>query len=191
MLVNFIQQEEKRFGKLATKPTKMRLPKRCFLDFSTGGAVCQIFSILYGHKFKNQWETFNFEDSSYIQISNEIFDMLIEQKRFRLPNVFIKPEVEDHLRKQITGIFKVDNCEVTENEDDATHIIYPEVELPDNYARPLFKRGKHVMMHWYYLPESYDTWNTIEKTFNLPVSTRVLCHSSLHLSFIKRYTISI
>lgn len=44
-------------------------------------------------------------------------------------------------------------------ETEATHIIYRTVDpLDEEYARPSFKRGGNVNMHWYYFPDSYDTW---------------------------------
>lgn len=47
----------------------------------------------------------------------------------------------------------------TEDEEDATHIVYPTVDpLEEEYARPVFRRGNHVLVHWYYLPDSHDTW---------------------------------
>jgi len=30
----------------------------------------------------------------------------------------------------------------------------------DNYIRPVFKRERNTMLHWWYTPDSYDTWVT-------------------------------
>jgi hypothetical protein len=46
-----------------------------------------------------------------------------------------------------------------EDEEDATHIIYPTVDpMEEEYARPVFRRGNSVLVHWYYFPDSHDTW---------------------------------
>lgn len=56
----------------------------------------------------------------------------------------------------------------SEDEEDATHIIYPAVDpLEEEYARPVFRRGNNVLVHWYYFPDSHDTWAQAD----LPVTT--------------------
>lgn len=67
-------------------------------------------------------------------------------------------------------VYKKNNtfCSVlSDDEEDATHIIYPAVDpLEEEYARPIFRRGNHVLVHWYYFPDSHDTWAQAD----LPVS---------------------
>ncbi|XP_031624506.1 SWI/SNF complex subunit SMARCC2 isoform X2 [Contarinia nasturtii] len=175
LLISFIQFQETRFGKGASEPPTMRLPMRCFLDFKPGGSLCHIFSNMYRYKADQRWRKFEFnvtktarkDKDPNIQMATEILENLIDQECFRLPTAYIRPEVEEELREQITEILKERQCEITEDEDQASHIIYPELDpLPDDYARPSFKRGKNVMIHWYYLPESYDSW--VANTFELP-----------------------
>lgn len=179
LLISFIQFQENRFGKSTSEPPMTRIPMRCFLDFKPGGSVCQIFSNMYRVKADQRWRKFEFnltktsrkDKDPYIQMANDIEQQLIENECLRLPVAFIRPEVDDDLRDDITEILKTRNCEITTEENDATHIIYPEVDaLPDDYARPLFKRGKNVMIHWYYFPESYDSW--VPNTFELPVCVK-------------------
>lgn len=131
---------------------------------------------MYRYKADQRWRKFEFnvtktprkDKDLNVQMATEIEETLIEQECLRLPVAYIRPEVDEELREQITEILKGHKGEITEDEEDATHIIYPEVEpFPDDYARPSFKRGKNVMVHWYYLPESYDTWAAI--TFDIPV----------------------
>ena len=39
---------------------------------------------------------------------------------------------------------------ITENESDATHLIYPAADpLEEEYARPLFRRDRNTLIHWY------------------------------------------
>ena len=40
-------------------------------------------------------------------------------------------------------------------------MVYPTQDpLEEEYARPMFRRDKYTMLHWYYFPDSYDTWVT-------------------------------
>lgn len=176
LIVSYIQFQETRFGKNAAEPPAMRLPMQCFLDFKPNGSLCQIFSVMYRYKVDQRWRKFEFnaktprkEKDPNIALANEIELQLNDQQLLRLPVAYIRPEVDDDLREEMTEFLKRYQGLVVDDEKDATHIIYPEVDaLPDDYARPSFKRGKNVMMHWYYLPESYDSW--IPNTFDLPVS---------------------
>lgn len=148
-------------------PPIMRVPMRCFLDFQLGRSLCHIFSILYCYKtnleaieMDQQWTKFN--------VSQKIYEKLIELKCFYLPTAYIRPEISDDQRKRITDILRNRQCEIVDDQNHATHIIYPEIEhSSDDYARPILKEGDNVIVHWYYLPESYDSW--IPNKFVLPV----------------------
>lgn len=97
----------------------------------------------------------------------EIESSLIDAEIFRLPMIFIRPEVERALAAKIREIITNHQAELTEDEEESTHIVYPDVDpLPEEYARPMFKRDKNVMLHWYYFPESYDSW--APNNFDLP-----------------------
>lgn len=177
LIISYIQFQETRFGKSASEPQSMRLPMRCFLDFKPGGALCHMFSVMYRFKLDQRWRKFEFnatktprkDKDPNMLLATEIETTLIDQQCLRLPVAYIRPDVDDDLRDEITEILQRHLGEITDDEKDATHIIYPEVDaLPDDYARPSFKKGKNVMMHWYYLPESYDSW--VPNTFDLPVN---------------------
>lgn len=155
----------------------MRVPMRCVLDFACGGSLCHIFANMYRYKYEQKWTEFNFnvtetadQDQNLnqnIQMSKEIFEKLIEHKFFRLPTIYITPDIDDDMRVKINVSLKNLQCEITTEQNQATHIIYPEIACSnESYARPWFKRGQHIMIHWYYLPQSYDLW--VQNTFDLP-----------------------
>lgn len=63
---------------------------------------------------------------------------------------------------------------LTDNEDEATHIIYPPCDpLDEEYARPSMKRDKSVLIHWYYFPDSHDSWIQTELPVDPPDSPPV------------------
>lgn len=98
---------------------------------------------------------------------NEIETCLVNEDLFEIPVIFIRPEVERAVATKIKEIIPNHGARVTEDEEEATHIVYPDVHpLPEEYARPSFKRDKHVMLHWYYLPESYASW--VPNNFDMP-----------------------
>lgn len=188
MLISFIQFQETRFGKGATEPQTTRLPMRFLMDFKPGGSLCHIFSTMYRYKADQRWRKFEFnlaktprkDKDPNTTMAIEIEDTLIEQECLRLPVAYIRPEIDEDLRERICEILKGRKGEITDDEEDATHIIYPETEAGEDYARPSFKRGKNVMIHWYRMPESYDSW--VPNTFDLPVCmTKGTIAYDLHL----------
>lgn len=89
----------------------------------------------------------------------DIESALIDAECLRLPVVYVRPEVEKSLANKIKEIITNRQGELTEDEEEATHIVYSIVDpLPEEYARPSFRKDKNVMLHWYYFPDSYDSW---------------------------------
>uniref|UniRef100_A0A6B2E628 Putative chromatin remodeling factor subunit n=1 Tax=Phlebotomus kandelakii TaxID=1109342 RepID=A0A6B2E628_9DIPT len=174
LITQFIQYQETKLGKNAVDPPTTRLPMRCFLDFKPGGALCNIFTAMYRYKSEQRWKKFDFtvtkntsRKDPNTQMLVEIETALIEAECLRLPVVYIRPDVDKALASKVKDIITKHQGELTEDEEEATHIIYPVVDpLPEEYARPVFKREKNVMMHWYYFPESYDSW--LSNNFDLP-----------------------
>lgn len=184
-------------GKNATEPLLTRLPvckeitkqtfnlqfpnrnkifqMRCFLDFKPGGSLCHIFANMYRYKTEQRWRKFDFtmaknpmRKDPNIQMLMEIETALIEAECFRLPVVYVRPDVEKSLAAKVKSIINNHQGEITEDEEEASHIVCPIVEpLPEDFARPTFRRGSHIMIHWYYFPESYDSW--VQNSIDLPV----------------------
>lgn len=174
LIVQFVQYQETKLGKNAQDPPTTRLPMRCFMDFKPGGALCHILATMYRYKAEQRWRKFDFtvnknpmRKDPIIQMLLDMETALIEAECMRLPIVYVRPEVDKTTANRITDIVTNHQGEMTLDEEEATHIIYPAVDpLPEDYARPMFRRDKHVMIHWYYFPESYDTW--VPNTFDLP-----------------------
>ncbi|KAG4076152.1 hypothetical protein HA402_011498 [Bradysia odoriphaga] len=174
LIIEFIEYQEKKFGKNATEHLLTRLPMRCFLDFKPGGSLCHIFANMYRYKAEQRWRKFDFTISKNpmrkdpnVQMLMEIETALIEAECFRMPVVYVRPDVEKTLASKVKSIITEHQGEITEDEEEASHIVCPIVEpLPEDFARPTFRRGNHIMIHWYYFPESYDSW--VPNTFDLP-----------------------
>lgn len=175
LVIQLIQYQETKLGKNAQDSSMTtRLPMRFFLDFKPGGALCIILSTMYRFKSEQRWRKFDFTVSKTtskkdpnIQMLLEIESALIDAEIFRLPIIYIRPDVDRALAAKIREIITNHQAEITEEEEDATHIVHPDADpLPEEYARPIFKRDKNVLLHWYYFPESYDSW--VPNNFDLP-----------------------
>lgn len=173
MLISFIRFH---FDNDSTKARTTRLPMQCLFDFNPGGGICHFFATIYRYKAEQRLEKFDFdltfntsskEYDQKIALNDEIYARLIDVMCVRMPVAYIRPEVDGELCQNITKILKDRQVEITKDETEATHMIYPIVEANEDYAWPSFKRGQHVMIHSYRRPESFDLW--VANTFDLSV----------------------
>ncbi|XP_044741345.1 SWI/SNF complex subunit SMARCC2 isoform X2 [Chrysoperla carnea] len=163
LVVQLIQFQEDNFGKNATKPALIRLPVRCFIDFKPGGALCHILATVFRFKSEQGWRRFDFQNPSRMEKLVEMFlnveRTLIHNKLITLPCVYIRSDVEKSTANKIREIIKRRGCTLADNDEDATHILHPSVDpLDEEYGRPSLRRDKMVLLHWYYFPDSHDTW---------------------------------
>lgn len=174
LIIQFLQYQEAKLGKNAQEPPTTRIPMRHFLDFKPGGGLCVIFASMYRFRTEQRGKKFDFtigkntsRKDPNIQMIMDIEAALIEAEQLRLPEIYIRPELDKPLANKIKDILTARRVEIVPDEEDATHVVYPLVDPhPDEYARPSFKRGSNIMLHWYCFPESYDSW--VPNTFDIP-----------------------
>ncbi|XP_054712292.1 LOW QUALITY PROTEIN: SWI/SNF complex subunit SMARCC2-like [Uloborus diversus] len=167
-LVNqLIQFQEDAFGRTVSKPPLTRLPMKCFLDFRPSGGLCHILAAVYKFKCEQGWRRFDFQSPSRMDRNVEMFmtieKTLVQNKCLSLPHIFIMPEVEKQLVPRLKDIIKRHQGTIAENPDDASHLVHPPLPTtdgPEDWVRVVFRRDKNVMLHWWFYPDSYDTWVT-------------------------------
>ncbi|KAI5740617.1 hypothetical protein M8J76_005574 [Diaphorina citri] len=170
LVVQLIQFQEENFGKNVSKPPLTRLPMKCFLDFKPGGALCHILSTIYKYKSEQGWRRFDLQVSKSpsrmdrnVEMFMNVEKALIQNKCLVMPNVFIRSDVEKSVQSKVKEIIKRHQGTVSETEEDVTHVIYPVVDpLDEEYARAVYRRPSHTLLHWYYFPDSHDSWDPIE-----------------------------
>lgn len=97
---------------------------------------------------------------------------LVQNKCFITPCVYVKSDVDKSTAVKVKEVVKRHQGTVVENETDATHIVYPAIDsLDEEYARPCMKRDRSVLLHWYYFPDSYDSWTTLDLPWEFPEGT--------------------
>uniref|UniRef100_A0A8D9BPV3 SWI/SNF complex subunit SMARCC2 n=1 Tax=Cacopsylla melanoneura TaxID=428564 RepID=A0A8D9BPV3_9HEMI len=149
---------------------------KCFLDFKPGGALCHILSTIYKYKSEQGWRRFDLQVSKSpsrmdrnVEMFMNVEKALIQNKCLVMPNVFIRSDVEKSVQTKVKEIIKRHQGTVSETEEDVTHIIYPVVDpLDEEYARAVYRRSPHTLLHWYYFPDSHDSWDAIDTTVEPP-----------------------
>ncbi|XP_019875838.1 SWI/SNF complex subunit SMARCC2 isoform X2 [Aethina tumida] len=171
LTIQLMQFQEDFLGKNSQKPLMTRIPVRYFLDFKPGGGLCHLLLAAYRFKCEHGWRKFELPTGKTNSNKVErVFDMfqamektLIQNKLYTPPIVYIKPDIDKSITQKIKEIVRKRNGQIVESEENATHIVYgPTDPLKEEYARPLFKRDKNLMMHWYYFPSSFDSWINVE-----------------------------
>ncbi|KAL6262562.1 hypothetical protein P5V15_005354 [Pogonomyrmex californicus] len=176
LLVQLLQFQEDNLGKNISKPPMTRLPMKCFLDFKPGGGVCHILATAYRFKQEQGWRRFDFPGGKSGSRMDRTVDMLMAAERaliqnrcMTVPSIFVRPDVDKNTAAKVKDVVRKHQGTVVENEADATHIIYPPVDpLEEEYARPCMRRERSVLIHWYYFPDSYDSWLTLDLPWDYP-----------------------
>lgn len=73
----------------------------------------------------------------YIELFQTLEKMLIHNKFYILPIIYIKPEIDRIFAVRLREIVRRRNAHVIEGEEAATHILYPPCDpLEEEYPRP-------------------------------------------------------
>ncbi|CAH1131485.1 unnamed protein product [Ceutorhynchus assimilis] len=169
-VVQFLQFQEDFLGKKSQKPPMTRIPVKYFLDLKPGGALCQMLNAAYKFKTDHGWRRFEIPLGKNTSKTDKVYEMfqamekaLVQNKLYTVPIIYVDQNVDKAVSQKIKDIIRKRNGQVVETEENATHILFNHVDGPvEEYGRPVVKRDKMVLMHWYYFPDSFDTWVNLE-----------------------------
>jgi hypothetical protein len=169
---SFLQFQEEYLGRDAKGPRPFtKLPIQLFQDFEVGGALQIILLEMYKFKDSQGWRRFDFNAPNKVDAHLEMFAAieraLIAAGKLKRPVVYFAPEISERDKKQLVAIVLRHGGTVTDNENEATHIIKPDNVPPEEedveYLRTIERRDRNVLVHWWYYPDSYDTWLPINE----------------------------
>uniref|UniRef100_T1J0Q5 SWI/SNF complex subunit SMARCC2 n=1 Tax=Strigamia maritima TaxID=126957 RepID=T1J0Q5_STRMM len=166
LVIQLIQFQEEAFGKNVSKPPLTRLPMKCFLDFKHGGGLCHILAAVYKFKSDQGWRRFDFQSPSRMDRNVEMYmnieKTLIQNKCRFLPNVYIMSDIDKQQALKLKDIIKRHQGTITDNVEESTHIVHQSTIIAagndDDYVRLAYKRERSALVHWYYTPDSHDTY---------------------------------
>ncbi|XP_052253843.1 SWI/SNF complex subunit SMARCC2-like isoform X3 [Dreissena polymorpha] len=165
LVLQLLQFQEEAFGKSVSNPPLTKLPMKCFLDFKPCGALCQILAAVFKFKTDQGWRRMDFQSPSRMDRNVEMFMQIMKSlqtnKCHVQPNICIKSTLDKPLISRLRDIIKRHQGLITDNEDEATHIIHgmpSAASTEEEWCRPVLKRDRHALVHFWYTPDSYDTW---------------------------------
>ncbi|XP_031354938.1 SWI/SNF complex subunit SMARCC2 isoform X2 [Photinus pyralis] len=144
LVVQLLQFQEDNLGKNVQKPTMTRIPIKFFMDFKPGGALCHILATAYRFKSDQNWRKFDFQIGKsparldrFIELFQLMEKALVQNKFYMFPVIYIRPEIDKNLGMKLKDIVRKRNGQTIDNEELATHILYPHCDpLEEEYARP-------------------------------------------------------
>jgi len=165
LVQQFLQLQEEHLGRRVKNPPFIRLPMRLFYDFSQGGSLCHILSSMYKYKTEQGWRRFDLQSPSRkennLAMCMKVEEALSEEQLYMVPIVMIKDNVKSNDRDRAKDIVNKRGGQITDDMEEATHIIHPKVDPnPDLYCRPVFRRGDKCLVHFIQMPDSSDNWGT-------------------------------
>lgn len=108
---------------------------------------------------------------------------LAQAKLWTSPQIYFTPQLLEREKGEIAkykDIAKKHKATVVDDEESATHFIYPPLDPEEEYARAVFKKDKHVMIHFYYFPDNRDQWVKAELPAEKSPSEQIVIHPSSH-----------
>lgn len=141
------------------------------------------------YKFKTDQglRRFDFQGAAksdkYIDMFLAMEAALIQAKLWSIPQIYFTPLLLEREKGEVAKykeIVKKHKATVVDDEESATHLIYPPLDPEEEFARAVFKKDKHVMVHFYYFPDNRDQWTKAELPSEKSPSEQIHLHPPSH-----------
>ncbi|KAI9493464.1 hypothetical protein BDB00DRAFT_823167 [Zychaea mexicana] len=173
LLIGQLQQyQQDHLGVHSTRPNNapLRIPAKLFKfdenqALTTDSPVYFILRAAYTYRIKHNWRKFDFGPSKKSKNADLIKGIREELQQAGLiisATIGLSDTVPDSARKTIKSLAKKIHLQVLDDASEATHILHGplhEYEVgEEEWFRTLEKRDRNVLVHWWYFPDSYDSW---------------------------------
>eukprot|EP00042_Codosiga_hollandica_P030862 m.181967 g.181967 ORF g.181967 m.181967 type:complete len:917 (-) comp53478_c0_seq1:90-2840(-) len=171
LICSLIQFQEENLGAASSDPPLIRFPARLFRDYKAGGALAHILATCYKYKAEQGLRRFEFSSPAKLDRNIELF-MQIEKKltdikKFSRPIVYFHETISAADAGPLRDLAKRFQIQVVPVTDEATHIIYPAIppdpnEEESDWFRVVEKSGSLSLHHWWYYPDSHESWQAAD-----------------------------
>ncbi|XP_057293184.1 SWI/SNF complex subunit SMARCC2-like isoform X2 [Hydractinia symbiolongicarpus] len=165
LVKQMIQFQEDAFGKNISKPPLTRLSMKILTDNTPGGGLCHVLASAFKYKVDQGWRRFDFQSPSRMDRNVELFlnieRSLKEKNLLKPPKICFEPTMDTKHLLRLRDIVKRHQGIIVEEKSDATHIVHSppsSYSSEEEWIRPIMKLDKTVLVHWWYYPDSYDSW---------------------------------
>eukprot|EP00051_Salpingoeca_urceolata_P001929 m.45282 g.45282 ORF g.45282 m.45282 type:complete len:848 (+) comp11769_c0_seq2:337-2880(+) len=162
---SIMQFQEEFLGSKAESPPITRIPAKLFHDYQPGGGLCVILGAALKFKSERQLRRWDFKSKNKIDSNMELImsvqKRLVETKKYVKPRVFLHKKFGKNAA-QLADMVKRHECLAAASMKEATHIVLPPMHTYDpaeeEWLRPLRREQDKTLVHYWYFPDSYDTW---------------------------------
>ncbi|KAG9302842.1 hypothetical protein G9A89_009619 [Geosiphon pyriformis] len=147
-------------------PRPVKIPPKLFkLDPapSPSSAVYYILFAAYQYRGQNGWRSWDWtRTDKMVELVSYVRRELIQRNIIKNPVISFEESVNVNTRQELRQIVISLGGQLADNKNSPTHIIngtndgIDDTEL--DYFRTLEKKNGKVFIHWWYYPDSYDTW---------------------------------
>ncbi|KAI8358401.1 hypothetical protein BD560DRAFT_405946 [Blakeslea trispora] len=145
---------------------------------TTASPIYQILLSAYSFRLKHGWKKWDFTNPTKKQKNADLVQfirtVLIKCNLIHVPKIAVADSVDDTVKKTVMSLAKKMGATFVENKSEATHILhgqlyeYSKEGIEEDWFRTLEKDGNMVLVHWWYYPDSFDSWLIQTKQFADP-----------------------
>ncbi|CEP16501.1 hypothetical protein [Parasitella parasitica] len=175
LLIGQLQQFQQECLGAFNRPNNapVRIPAKLFkvvknTPLKKNSAVYTILLSAYKFRIRYNWKKWDFSNPLKRQknadLVKDIRKTLIHKKLINLPKIAIMEPATDDYRKTVSAMIRRLGATYVEDVEDATHILhgklhdYNKSSAEKDWFRTLEKEGSTVLVHWWYYPDSFDSW---------------------------------
>jgi SWI/SNF related-matrix-associated actin-dependent regulator of chromatin subfamily C len=128
----------------------------------------KIFNTLYVFKNAQEWRRFDLKNplkkDKNLEMLSVVQTTLVEAGHLRWPEVYLSPGMSASTVNRLKEIVTSHQGKIVTSPQKATHIVIDKQDADPNedpdkeYLRTIDHRDKSNLVHWWYYPDSYDTW---------------------------------
>ncbi|XP_065666674.1 SWI/SNF complex subunit SMARCC2 isoform X3 [Hydra vulgaris] len=178
LIKQLVQYQEDAFGKNTSNPPLTRLPIKVFMDYSPEGSLCHLLSCAFKFKVNQGWRRFDFQSPSRADRNVEMFlniERLLKERGFlESRKIYLDPTIDEKQHAKLQDIVKRHQGILVDTKEKCTHIVYScptDAQNDEEWLRPIKKYDKYALVHWWYFPDSYDSWIPLSECDQEPEPT--------------------
>lgn len=148
--------------------TMTKLPHRVFFDYRARGALDVILCTVLRFKSTHELRRLDLQNMDKLEFHIDLLRLieknLLRNSKLTEVRVYITKAVPPEEQVGLRAI-ALKRAALADGPDDATHVVYPDpagtttAETADtDYCRTIEIRGDFANVHWWYYPDSYNSW---------------------------------
>eukprot|EP01122_Echinamoeba_exundans_P016275 TRINITY_DN8196_c0_g1_i1.p1 TRINITY_DN8196_c0_g1~~TRINITY_DN8196_c0_g1_i1.p1 ORF type:complete len:921 (-),score=291.48 TRINITY_DN8196_c0_g1_i1:88-2850(-) len=182
-----VQFQEELLGLHSTSPKRFpKIPAALFKNYDPYGPLFTILHTVLEFKKNSGLRKLDFTTQStkadvYVNLLETIRQQLQLHGQLRPPRVFLTNTFGQEERKHLIRLIITHHGQLVQTPAEATHLVFKddkpaseEEKYGEEYIRTLERGPRSVFVHFWYYPDSYDTWMPLNEVEGEPQEPEVI-----------------